>query len=82
MVREALRERFLETLKESGGSAGNSRLRSELGWQEDTYWTVHAALVEEGAVVSGRGRVCGPGQRGETPTSDAGAASLGGQARR
>ena len=56
MVREALRERFLETLKESGGSAGNSRLRSELGWQEDTYWTVHAALVEDGAVVAGRGR--------------------------
>ena len=56
MVREALRERFLETLKESGGSAGNTRLRSELGWQEDTYWAVHAALVEDGVVELGRGR--------------------------
>jgi type I restriction enzyme S subunit len=41
MVREALRERFLETLKENGGSAGNTRLRSELGWQDDTYWAVN-----------------------------------------
>jgi type I restriction enzyme M protein len=63
MVREALRERFLETLKKSGGSAGNSRLRSELGWQKDTYWTVHAALVEEGAVVAGRGRGGSVGKR-------------------
>ncbi|HME26680.1 MAG TPA: class I SAM-dependent DNA methyltransferase [Acetobacteraceae bacterium] len=56
MVRESLRERFLETLKASGGSAGNTRLRGELGWQEDTYWAVHAALVEAGEVVAGRGR--------------------------
>jgi type I restriction enzyme M protein len=56
MVREALRERFLETLAACGGSAGNGRLRDELGWQEDTYWSVHAALIEEGSVLAGRGR--------------------------
>jgi type I restriction enzyme M protein len=56
MVREALRERFIETLKELGGSAGNGRLRETLGWQEETYWAVHAALLEEGTIVAGRGR--------------------------
>jgi type I restriction enzyme M protein len=56
MVREVLRERFIETLKEFGGSAGNGRLRDTLAWQDDTYWAVHAALVEDGTVVPGRGR--------------------------
>ena len=35
MVREVLRERFIETLKELGGSAGNGRLRDTLAWQDD-----------------------------------------------
>lgn len=56
MVREALRDRFVETLSELGGSAGNGRLRETLGWQDDTYWNVHAALVEDGTIVAGRGR--------------------------
>jgi len=56
MVREALRERFIDTLKDLGGSAGNGRLREALGWQDDTYWTVHAALIEDGTVIAGRGR--------------------------
>ena len=56
MVREALRERFLAALGELGGKAGNQRLNTELGWQEDTYWPVHAALVEDGTIVPGRGR--------------------------
>ena len=47
MVREALRERFVETLHELGGSTGNGRLRDALGWQDDTYWSVHAALIED-----------------------------------
>ena len=84
MVREAMRERFLETLKESGGSAGNSRLRSELGWQEDTYWAVHAALVEDGAVVAGRGRGGSVARvNGEKhPPAIQAQPGLGGQARR
>jgi type I restriction enzyme S subunit len=48
MVREALRERFLEVLKDLGGSAGNGRLRDALGWQEETYWSVQAALIPQG----------------------------------
>ena len=56
MVREALRERFIEVLTELGGSAGNARLQTELGWQDDTYWRVHSALVDAGVVTKGRGR--------------------------
>ncbi|HVC59149.1 MAG TPA: hypothetical protein VND19_02150 [Acetobacteraceae bacterium] len=56
MVRDALRERFVVTLQELGDHAGNGRLRSELGWQEDTYRAVHAALIDAGVVVPGRGR--------------------------
>ena len=56
MVREALRERFIQALRDAGGSAGNGRLLTELGWQEDTYQSVREALIEEGAVVVGRGR--------------------------
>ena len=56
MVREALRERFVQALTDAGGSAGNGRLLSELGWQEDTYQSVRDALLEERIVVLGRGR--------------------------
>jgi hypothetical protein len=43
----------LETL---GGSAGNGKLQVELGWQDDTYWNVHAALIEDQTITKGRGR--------------------------
>jgi type I restriction enzyme M protein len=56
MVREVLRERFIETLTKLGGSAGNGRLRETIGWQDDTYWSVHAALIEDGTIIAGRGR--------------------------
>lgn len=49
-MREALRIRFLETLTDFGGSAGNGRLLIELGWQEDTYVHVRDELVEEGLI--------------------------------
>ena len=49
-------ERFLEVLKELGGSAGNGRLRDELGWQEETYERAGDALVETGLITKGRGR--------------------------
>jgi type I restriction enzyme M protein len=55
MVREALRERFLESLEAAGGSVGNTRLRESLGWQYDTYWNVHAALIDEGNAHEGEG---------------------------
>ncbi len=56
MVREALRDRFIQALTDAGGSAGNGRLLSELGWQEDTYQSVRDALLQERIVVLGRGR--------------------------
>jgi len=49
-------ERFLEVLKELGGSAGNGRLREALGWQEDTYDRARDGLLEEGLIAKGRGR--------------------------
>ena len=56
MVRENLRQRFISALESLGGSAGNTKLQAELGWQEDTYWTTHAALVEDNTITKGRGR--------------------------
>lgn len=56
MVRQALRERFVAALTELGGNAGNGRLIAELGWQEDTYWSVHQTLIDDGTILKGRGR--------------------------
>jgi type I restriction enzyme M protein len=50
MVAGAQRARFIEALRELGGSAGNGKLREALGWPEDTYRAVQAALIEDGAV--------------------------------
>ena len=47
---------FLGGLEALGGSSGNGRLRGLLGWDEATYDTVEAALLEKGMVVPGRGR--------------------------
>lgn len=55
-MREALRDKFTKTLTDLGGSAGNGRLLTELGWQEDTYIRVRDELVEEGLIARGRGR--------------------------
>ncbi|MGH3711070.1 MAG: N-6 DNA methylase, partial [Pseudonocardiaceae bacterium] len=49
-------ERFIATLRELGGSAGNGKLRGELGWQESTYERVKGELIEAGRIVAGRGR--------------------------
>ena len=56
MAREVLRERFIAALEALGGSAGNGRLQAELGWQDDTYRNVHAALLADGAIAKARGR--------------------------
>ena len=56
MVRDAMRDRFIEALTRKGGSAGNGWLLSELGWQESTYVGVRSTLVAEGIVALGRGR--------------------------
>lgn len=56
MASERQTKRFIEVLESLGGSAGNVRLRTELGWQDSTYVRIKQRLVESGAVVSGRGR--------------------------
>ena len=56
MARDVLKARFLKVLEEHQGSAGNGALLASLSWTEETYWNVHAALVEQGLIVKGRGR--------------------------
>jgi len=43
-------------LAELGGTAGNSRLREALGWDQATYEGVKRELLAEGIVAAGRGR--------------------------
>lgn len=56
MPQEAQAKRLIEVLTELGGSAGNVRLRKALGWENVAYDRVKAQLVEDGALVPGRGR--------------------------
>ena len=46
---------FLNALRRTL-SAGNGALRERLGWTQERYWRVHAALVESKRVLRGRGR--------------------------
>lgn len=69
MVRESLRERFLAALAERGGRAGNMGLRDDLGWQDATYDQVKAELIDEGVVISGRGRGGSVAMAEEAPAS-------------
>ena len=56
MSLETQAQRFIETLKQWGGSAGNGSLSDELGWADTTYQRVKAHLIESGSIVPGRGR--------------------------
>ena len=56
MVDQVGKDRFLEALTQLGGSAGNVRLRETLQWEEEAYAAVKNALVESGAILTGRGR--------------------------
>lgn len=56
MVSQERRDQFVAALRTLGGSAGNGRLREQLGWEDDEYRAVHAALTQDGTVVPGRGR--------------------------
>lgn len=56
MSLESQAARFIETLTELEGSAGNQRLRNELGWQDSTYERVKVHLLDVGRIVPGRGR--------------------------
>lgn len=48
-------EDFLRALVELGGAAGNRKLRTKLGWEEDFYWRVQGQLIEKGQIAAGRG---------------------------
>jgi type I restriction enzyme M protein len=56
MVDQANKDGFLEALTQLGGSAGNVRLRDTLQWDEEVYSNVKDALIESGAILTGRGR--------------------------
>ncbi len=56
MADQAQQTRFLATLTDLGGSAGNVRLREALGWDEPTYDQVKQDLVSAGTISPGRGR--------------------------
>jgi hypothetical protein len=47
---------FVAALESLGGSAGNGKLRQQLGWEEQFYWKVQGKLVEDGRIVPGRGK--------------------------
>ena len=56
MADQAQKDRFVAALTALGGSAGNGKLRDALGWDEATYDTVKQALIDDRAIVPGRGR--------------------------
>jgi len=56
MANQADKDRFLGALTQLGGSAGNVRLRDTLQWDEEIYARVKDALIESGAILTGRGR--------------------------
>jgi len=51
-----VQQKFLDSLRALGGSAGNGRLREQLGWDEATYDGARTALLAEGLIKPGRGR--------------------------
>ena len=56
MTDQAQKDRFVAALTALGGSAGNGKLRDALGWDEGTYDAVKQALIDDRAIVPGRGR--------------------------
>ena len=56
MSSEEQAKRFINTLEDRGGSAGNGSLSAALGWADSTYQRIKARLIEEGRIVPGRGR--------------------------
>lgn len=68
-------DEFVSALERLGGSAGNIRLRQELGWDEEFYWKVQGQLVEQGTIVPGRGKG-GSARFTTAETSNVGMASL------
>ena len=55
-VTDDLRQEFLQALAAVGGSSGNMRLHSTLGWEASTYEAVRDDLVASGHVKKGQGK--------------------------
>ncbi len=49
-------KKFLEVLRDHGGSAGNTYLMGFLNWSEAEYWRLREKLIEDGRILRGRGR--------------------------
>ena len=56
MTDRAQKDTFVAALTALGGSAGNGKLRDALGWDVTTYEAVKQALIDDGAIIPGRGR--------------------------
>lgn len=75
----SLEQKFIDTLRELDGRAGNQRMREALGWQEATYDRVKSKLIEAGKIVPGRGRggsVALVGSPAVSPAKASGAAKV------
>jgi type I restriction enzyme M protein len=73
---------FLGALEALGGSAGNSKLRELLGWDEATYEAVKEPLLASGQLQPGRGRggsVSLPSQANRAPQARSAAPAPGPQ---
>lgn len=51
-----LENALLEKVSEFNGHAGNVRLRTSLGWNDDQYWIIRDRLVDSGRLMLGRGK--------------------------
>ena len=56
MTDETDREKLLGALAAHGGSAGNQKLRTFLGWDAERYAAARGALLADATIVAGRGR--------------------------
>ncbi|SPU42934.1 Uncharacterised protein [Brevundimonas diminuta] len=70
------KSKLLAALETLGGSAGNGALKRKLAWQEDRYWRTRNALIEDGALTTGRGKGGSVQQIGlDAPTAPSSATS-------
>lgn len=56
MTGETDREKLLGALAAHGGTAGNQKLRTFVGWDEERYAAARDALLAKAVIVAGRGR--------------------------
>ena len=53
---KSLESQLLSKVDEKGGISGNVSLERELGWDDDTYWSVRNRLVDAGQLQLGKGK--------------------------